>query len=239
MVAATAAVPADQRAEAVRLLRLLLPAVPRLAFLRPHAYAVLGLARLPEPDVAARAALAASAGRLDAAARTGTPDWRWFEPELIYDNARLPEALIAAGAALGDRAMLARGLETLDWYLAQVGLTGPEPVLHCVGNFWRRRGEPPADEGDEQPLDAAATVEALVEAWRHTGDERTARLAVRAHAWFHGMNRAGACLYDAASGGGHDGLYVDGVNRNMGAESTLAYYQSLLALVGAGLVRLP
>jgi hypothetical protein len=241
-VAACAAAPAGARAEAVRMVDALLPAVPALGYLRPPAYTALGLARLPDPGPDARAALALVAKRLDDAARTGRPDWRWFESELIYDNARLPEALIAAGAALGDDAMVARGLETLDWLVEQVGLSGPEPLLRNVGNFWRRRGEPAGPdgaEGDEQPLDASATVEALVEAWRRTGDERYARLARRAHAWFHGANRAGASLYDPASGGGHDGLYVDGVNANMGAESTLAYYQSLLALAGAGLVRLP
>ena len=77
-----------------------------------------------------------------------------------------------------------------------------------------------------------------MEAFRCTGEERYARLARRAHAWFHGANRAGASLYDRPSGGCHDGLYADGVNPNMGAESTLAYYQSLLALADAGLVRL-
>ena len=54
----------------------------------------------------------------------------------------------------------------------------------------------------------------------------------------HGANRAGTPLYDQDSGGCHDGLYTDGANPNMGAESTLAYYQSLLALADAGLVRL-
>jgi glycosyltransferase involved in cell wall biosynthesis len=214
----------------------LLAAVPGLTFPRSAAYAALGLARVPTPE--ARAALRIVAGRLDAAVRTGTPDWCWFEPELTYDNARLPQGLIAAGRALGEPAMVRRGLATLDWYAGQVGLSGRHPMLRNVGNHWRRAGTRVSDEGDEQPLDAAATVEALVEAFRCTGEERYAELARRAHAWFHGANRAGASLYDRASGGCHDGLYADGANPNMGAESTLAYYQSLLALADAGLVRL-
>ena len=233
---------AGARAEAADLLCRLLAAVPGLTFPRSAAYAALGLSRAPGPE--ARAALRIVAGRLDAAARTGTPDWCWFEEELTYDNARLPQALIAAGRALGDPGMVRRGLATLDWYAGQVGLSGPRPVLRNVGNLWRQSGTSPGDaayEGDEQPLDAAATVEALVEAWLCTREDRyarQARQARQAHAWFHGANRAGASLYDRRSGGGHDGLYADGVNPNMGAESTLAYYQSLLALAGAGLVRL-
>jgi hypothetical protein len=37
-------------------------------------------------------------------------------------------------------------------------------------------------------------------------------------------------LYDHASGGCRDGLMSDGVNENQGAESTLSYVSSLLAI---------
>jgi hypothetical protein len=37
-----------------------------------------------------------------------------------------------------------------------------------------------------------------------------------------GDNDGGAVLYDAATGGTHDGLMCDGANQNQGAESTLA-----------------
>ena len=37
--------------------------------------------------------------------------WRWFEPYLTYDNARLPQALIAAGARLDDAELLDCGLD--------------------------------------------------------------------------------------------------------------------------------
>jgi len=226
-----AAGPSPHRARV--LLDRVAPMADRLAFLRSTAYAVLGLAALP--DGQHRRVLRSAAERL-MAADAAAPGWCWFEPQLTYDNARLPQALLAAGAALGDAAMVRRGLSTLDWYLGQVGLAGPEPMLRCVGNAWRAPGSRVDDEGDEQPLDAAAVVEALVLAWRQTGEDRYARLASRAHAWFHGANRAGVPLYDPASGGCHDGLKERSVNVNMGAESTLAYHQSLLAVAGAGLL---
>jgi glycosyltransferase involved in cell wall biosynthesis len=231
--------PAAVRSTTGALLRRMTPLTHDLVFLRSVGYAVLGLAQLPHPDARARAALRAGAARLQTAAATGTPQWRWYEPRLTYDNARLPQALLAAGAALADPGMIHRGLETLDWYLEQVGLAGPEPRLRCVGNLWRERGEGIRYEGDEQPLDAAATVEALVTAWQVTGRRRYARLARRAFAWFHGVNRAGVPLYDPTTGGCRDGLHRNGVNQNMGAESTLAYHQALLALVNAGLVPAP
>jgi len=41
-------------------------------------------------------------------------------------------------------------------------------------------------------------------------------------AWFLGSNDAGLPMYNPASGGAFDGLHAAGVNRNEGAESTLA-----------------
>ena len=36
----------------------------------------------------------------DAYERTSSDEWRWFEDELSYDNARLPQALLMGGSAL-------------------------------------------------------------------------------------------------------------------------------------------
>ncbi|HEX6756453.1 MAG TPA: glycosyltransferase, partial [Mycobacteriales bacterium] len=206
---------------------------------RGLAFTVLGLARpepgaLPEPlpkllrTLADRLAATYAAGRDE--------DWRWFEDELTYDNARLPQALIAAGHRLADPALLAGGLEALDWYAGQCTLD--TPVVRLVGNGWRRRGAAPlsaAAGGDEQPLDAAALVEAYVEALAATGRREHGRLAARAFEWFLGRNRLGLPVYDYATGGCHDGVGPESLNDNEGAESTLAYLQALLALDAAGL----
>ena len=45
----------------------------------------------------------------------------------------------------------------------------------------------------------------------------------RAHGWFHGRNSLKLSLGDVRSGACCDGLEACGVNRNQGAESTLAY----------------
>ena len=42
-------------------------------------------------------------------------------------------------------------------------------------------------------------------------------------------------MYDFATGGCHDGLSAQSLNDNEGAESTLAFFQALLALESAGL----
>jgi glycosyltransferase involved in cell wall biosynthesis len=221
-------------AAAGRLLGDLAPALDVDHSPRGLAFTVLGLARpetelLPEPLPKLLRTLSDRLAGLYADCRSA--DWCWFEDELTYDNARLPQALIAAGHRLGDPAMLAAGLEALDWYGRQCALD--TPVVRLVGNGWRRRG---LDRGgDEQPLDAAALVEAYVEALAATGSRVHGRLAVHAFEWFLGRNRLGLPVYDYATGGCHDGIGAIALNENEGAESTLAYLQSLLALDAAGL----
>ena len=51
--------------------------------------------------------------------------------------------------------------------------------------------------------------------------------ARRAFEWFLGRNDLGRSLYDPVSGGCSDGLHLDRLSQNQGAESTLAF---LLAL---------
>ena len=124
------------------------------------------------------------------------------------------------------------GLTALDWYLDQCR-RGDE--LRLIGNQWRAQGELPGPDGDEQPVDATAVVEAALEAWRATGRIGYRDAATIAFTWFLGRNRLGVPLYDAASGGGHDGLSTTGLNDNQGAESTLAFWQAALAMEQAGL----
>jgi glycosyltransferase involved in cell wall biosynthesis len=218
------------------LLRELLPALVEQRSPRTMAFAALGLARA-DPEVVGHDAtdvLRTLAGRLANLLRANaSPDWYWAEDILAYDNARLPQALIAAGARLGEREMVREGMRSLDWYGGEVGIDGS--FVQLVGHHGRRRGEPHPGGGDEQPLDAAALVEAEVEAFVVGGDDARARKAVRAFKWFLGRNRLQHSVYDFSTGGCHDGLGESAVNRNEGAESTLAYHQALLALDAAGI----
>ena len=208
---------------------------------RSAAFALLGLARVPaarlgRPGVQRTQVLAHDL--LARLGRHGGRSWPWFEDELTYDNARLPQALLAAGSRLADPDLLTGGLESLEWYVRQVGLDTRRVVL--VGNRWRRTFDGPPrpghDEGDEQPLDAAALVEACVEAHRVTGSPLWGRRALDALSWFHGRNRWQTSVYDPESGGCHDGIGPRGRNPNQGAESTLAYLQAWLAADAAQLL---
>jgi glycosyltransferase involved in cell wall biosynthesis len=217
-----------------RMLEEMAPLLAESASPRCVAYAVLGLSA-PQTDVLSglRPLLATLAERLaDWYAGVRTDQWRWFEDYLTYDNARLPQALIAAGARLENERWCSAGLEALEWYADQCGLGGP--VVTLVGNGWRQRHNGLA-EGDEQPLDAGALVEAYALARNVTGRPEHGLRAVHAFEWFFGRNRLGVPVYDFATGGCHDGLGAETVNDNEGAESTLAFLQALLAMDAAGL----
>ena len=233
------AIPArPEAAPSLRLLEAMAPTLATSTSPRQVAFTVLGLSRLDAQSLspALEELLRLLAGRLhDWYVGTRSDDWRWFEGVLSYDNARLPQALIAAGYRLDHPEWQRAGLEALDWYAVQCGIETSN--VRLIGNQWRLRLHPVpvTDDGDEQPLEAAALVEALVEAMVSTGDHEYGPQAVLAFEWFLGRNRYGLAVYDFASGGCHDGLGATGVSENEGAESTLAFLQALLALNGAGL----
>jgi hypothetical protein len=207
--------------------------------LRTASYAVLGLARLDpdrlEPD--ARQLLERFTEQLAGAYRaTASDGWHWFEDDLSYDNARLPQALLRGAAALEREDLVELGLGALRWFGDECGLQ--DDFLRLPGHVGRRRGEPAPGAGDEQPLDAAALVEAELVAFAITHQAEHGVRARRAFEWFLGRNRLHLPLYDFATGGCSDGLGTEALNRNEGAESTLSFHRAALLLDAAG-VRAP
>ena len=206
------------------------PVAHDLQHLRPLAYAALGLSeacKTPQRELASiEAALREIGSRLRAAYETAhSGDWEWFEPVMTYDNARLPEALLRVGGALDDRDLIALGLRTLDFYESVVIEGG---VFVPIGNSgWYRHGGHRA-RYEQQPLEAAAMVDVALVAHALSGEARYRRLAEVALEWFYGRNTRNVVM--AEGGGSFDGLGEMGVNRNMGAESSLAYLASALAL---------
>jgi hypothetical protein len=140
------------------------------------------------------------------------------------------------GAALGLDGPVERGLESLRWLGDEYGLAGG--VLRLSGHDGRRRREPGPGDGDEQPLDAAALVEAELTAFAITGRKEHGVRATRAFEWFLGRNHLQRPLYDFATGGCSDGLGNEALNLNEGAESTLSLHRAALLLDNAG-VRAP
>jgi glycosyltransferase involved in cell wall biosynthesis len=158
----------------------------------------------------------------DAAAK---PDWPWFEDELSYDNAKLPHALILSGQATKQQDVLDRGLKCLRW-LTELQTSEKGHFRPIGSNGFYRRGGPRATF-DQQPIEAQATVSACLAAYSATSDPWWYENAQCAFDWFIGWNDLGLELYSPETGGCRDGLHVDRVNGNQGAESTLAFLLSL------------
>jgi glycosyltransferase involved in cell wall biosynthesis len=203
--------------------------------LRTAAYAVLGLSRLDTDrlEPAAQRQLERLVEQLaEAYERTCSEDWCWFEDALSYDNARLSQALLTGGSALGRPELTEIGLESLRWLGDECGLD--QNTLRLPGHHGRRRGEQAPGAGDEQPLEAAALVEAELSAFAATHRAEHGVRAIRAFEWFLGRNRLQKPLYDFATGGCSDGLGSHGLNDNEGAESTLAFHHAAMLLDAAG-----
>jgi hypothetical protein len=149
--------------------------------------------------------------------------WCWAEPRLWYANAVLPDALVAAGEALGDDRLVALGLRRLRWLL-EVETNGDVLSVTPVGG----RGPNDRQPGfDQQPIEVAAIADACARAYDVTGEASWLNELERAVSWFFGANDARATMCSPLSGGGYDGLTSNGPNLNQGAESTLAFLSTL------------
>jgi hypothetical protein len=197
----------------------------RSPHLRAMAFAALGAAEVIVNGRRHPGALSLLADFVD---MVGPPSsdlaWPWPQRRLTYANAVIPEALIAAGAALGDPAAMTYGLGLLDWLLAietaDLGHLSVTPVGGWGPDERRARF-------DQQPIEAAALADACGRALALTGDQYWSDGLQRAIRWFLGHNDNGAVLYDPVSGGGFDALTPAGCNTNQGAESTLALIATL------------
>jgi hypothetical protein len=206
-----------------------MPAVSTFTSPRAWAYALLGIEeylRAFQGDSAVAALRSELVDRLmGLLERTGRPDWPWFEDSLTYCNARLSQALIAAGTGTGRGELLASGLRTLEWLVSvQVSVEGHFAAIGSNG-FYERDGV--RSRFDQQPVEACATIGACLEAYRATGNPRWIEHAQRAFAWFLGENHLHQWLFDAATGGCRDGLHHDRLNQNQGAEATLSFQLAL------------
>ena len=214
----------DLRDWAADLAREVLQHVHVWASLRSRALAIKALIAAENAVISeteARRLIAEVAAPLLRAAQEASAGHGWFEPNLAYDNARLPEALILAGERLQDPDMLSMGIDTLDHLMKrQVGEHG---FFAPIATSSFDNGGASHAEFDQQPIEALATIDACLAGWRATGSTEYAHAARQAFEWFGGHNVHGFALARPADGICHDGLTVDGLNRNHGAESILSY----------------
>ena len=205
------------------------PALYKTTSLRTWAYAVLGteeyLQAFPH-EYSVQVLRHTMANRIwQQFEVSASEDWPWFEEGATYGNARISQALLLAGEAIVNHQFLDAGLKSLAW-LMNLQST-PSGLFAPIGTngFYRRGSE--LSRFDQQPIEAASAVSACISAYKVTADPIWLEEAHRAFRWFLGANSLGLPVYDPMSGGCHDGLHPDRVNRNEGAESTLSFICAL------------
>ena len=217
--------PDDYRALARELIEAVLPTLADLRSIRAQAYVILAWGHLwtaGVKDIEPLESVAWSAAQrlVECYHRALRPDWQWFESRMTYANAVLPHALFVAARRWPKEA-------SSKWRKhrspSSTGQRRPRIVFWPVGNSgWYPHGEDKALY-DQQPVEAATMAEAALAAFGLLGEEKYLAAFRRAHGWFHGQNSLRQPLVDVRRGACCDGLQPSGVNRNQGAESTLAY----------------
>ncbi|MBN1926655.1 MAG: glycosyl transferase, partial [Prolixibacteraceae bacterium] len=159
-----------------------------------------------------------------------TPDWQWFESLLAYDNGMLPLALLHSAEILNEEKVLKVALKSMQ-FLTEHTLN--ENYLSIIGNekWYKKDGE--RSVFAQQPVDAMAMVLMYHQAFLVTKDKEYLNKLYTSFLWFLGENDLRLSLYDFETKGCCDGFESYGVNRNQGAESSLAYLISHLTVLQA------
>jgi hypothetical protein len=219
---------------AARLFERALPAILETTSPRAWAFALIGIHEYLQRyagDRRANQVREELAERLLVLYRSHRSDeWRWYEDILTYCNAALPHAMLLCGQSIPNNEMTEAGLESLGWLtdLQHADNEGKHFVPIGSNGFYPQAGE--RARFDQQPVEAQAMISACLEAYRLTGEKRWFKEARRVFEWFLGRNDLSLPIYDPTTGGCRDGLHPDRANENQGAESTLAFLQSLLEL---------
>lgn len=157
-------------------------------------------------------------------------NWKWFEQILAYDNGMLPLALLHAAKRLNDSKIKKVALESMNFLTEQ---TLKDGYLSIIGNekWYQKDGE--RSMFAQQPVDALAMVLMYHQAFHLTRDKEYLTKLFSSFMWFMGENDLRMNLFDFETKGCCDGFERYGVNRNQGAESSLAYLISHLIVLQA------
>ena len=217
--------PVGYRALARELIEDIVPALAELRSLRAQAYVILAWShlwknRVRDIELLELVAWSAAQRLIECYERSVRADWQWFESRLTYANAVLPHALFVACQRWPEERFLKVAEASFDFL---DGATTAEDMFWPVGNNdWYPHGEEKALY-DQQPVEAVTMADAALTAFGLSHQDKYLATFCRANDWFHGRNSLREALAEPEIGACCDGLQPLGMNRNQGAESTLAY----------------
>jgi glycosyltransferase involved in cell wall biosynthesis len=219
---------------AMELFQRSLPHFKRLEHLRGMANVIIGVSQylkaVPMDENMLNELVKLTQPLIDAYEETRSSDWEWFEDTMTYDNAILPLALLHSAEITGNEYVRDIALTTMA-FLDK--LTLANGYLSPVGNdgWYQRGGEFPVY--DQQAIETMAMVLMNFQAYELFRKPEYIEKMFLCYRWFLGENSLRAPLYDHETKGCCDGLLPTGINRNQGAESTLAYLISHLTVLKA------
>lgn len=157
-------------------------------------------------------------------------NWKWFESLLAYDNGILPLALLHSAQVIPDPDVIKVAMTTMEFLEEH---TLKDGILSVIGNdkWYIKDGE--RSFFAQQPIDAMAMVLMFHQAFLLTDKKDYLNKLFDSFMWFLGENDLRMSLYDFETTGCCDGFENYGVNRNQGAESSLAYLISHLTVLQA------
>jgi len=159
-----------------------------------------------------------------------TDNWKWFESLLAYDNGILPLALLHAAEILNNEKITRVAMDSMNFITEH---TLKKNYLSIIGNekWYYKDGE--RSVFAQQPVDAMAMVLMFHQAYRLTKDKEYLNKLYISFLWFLGENDLRMSLYEYETKGCCDGFDSNGINRNQGAESSIAYLISHLTVLQA------
>ena len=217
--------PEGYRLLARELINAVLPALADLRSLRAQAYIILAWGHLRASgvkniDLLESVAWSATNRLTECYDRSSRPDWPWFESKMTYANAVLPHAMMIAAQRWPQEKFHLVALSSFAFLEHTTTVNG---FFQPIGNQgWFEHGEEKAVY-DQQPVEAATMADASLAAHELTNDKNHLVTFRRAREWFFGENSQRQPLVSPENHSCFDGLAAAGVNRNQGAESTLAY----------------
>ncbi|WP_461640250.1 glycosyltransferase family 4 protein [Labilibaculum euxinus] len=210
------------------------PVFDKLKSIRSIANTIIGISyylkRNPADDSMTELLSRLSKKLVESYETNSSDSWRWFEPFLTYDNAMLPLALLHAAEIHNDDKIRKTAFSSMEFLISKTFANG---YLSIIGNdSWYEKDGKRAVFA-QQPLDAMAMILLFKQAFKLTKNEEYLNKLFKSYMWFLGENDLRISLYDSETNGCCDGLESYGVNRNQGAESTLAYLISHLTVLQA------
>jgi len=165
---------------------------------------------------------------IDAFNENATEEWAWFEDKLTYDNGILPLALLHSYDITGNTKVKKIALQALEFLKER---TLYKDYLVPIGNNgWCNKDDINTPLFDQQAIEVMAMVLLFEQAYAVTKDNTFLNDMQTCFMWFMGKNELHIPLYDPETNGCSDGLECNSINRNQGAESTLAFFISYLAV---------